>query len=80
MIKDWSIESLYGEIFHFKNSLRPFIEITDEQSEAYFLDLSQQRYYTIDDLPYEGLEFYAKNDDRTFKGVEICGNFKWGVE
>lgn len=80
MIKDWSIESLDGEVFHFKNSSRPFIEILNSQYEGYFLDLNQQRYYTLDDLPYEGLEFYAKDDDRTFKGVEVYGNFKWEVK
>ena len=80
MIKDWNRQSLNGEIFHFKNSLRPFIEIIDDQCEAYFLDLSQQHFYTLDDLVYEELNFYTKDDDPDFKGVEVCGNFKWDVE
>lgn len=79
MIKDWSVESLNGEVFHFKNSLRPFIEIMDDQWEVYFLELNEQRFYTIDDLSYEELEFYTKDDDPTFKGVKVCGNFKWTV-
>ena len=80
MIKDWSIENLYGEIFHFKNSLRPFIEIRNTQWEVYFVDINEQEFYDLDDLPCEGLEFYTKDDDPSFKGVEVCGKFKWDVE
>lgn len=80
MIKDWSIVSLSGEVFHFKNSLRPFTEIKSDQWEVYFLDLNEQRFYSIDDLPYEGLEFYTKDDDHSFKGVEVCGSLKWDVQ
>ena len=77
MIKDWNRENLNGKIFHFKNSLRPFIDVSNKitHCDFYFLDLNEKIFYSFDELEDEGLEFYTKDDDPDFKGVDVCGIF-----
>lgn len=66
------------EVFHFKNSLRPFIEINNVYNEeGHFLDIDKEECYSLDDLMYEGLEFYTDDSDDNFMGVEIDGKVKW---
>lgn len=77
MIKDWNREDLQGQVFHFKNSLRPFIAIRDCARDYFFLDLNEGIFYSFDDLEFEGLCFYEKEDDDDFKGVEIAGKVEW---
>jgi hypothetical protein len=72
MIKDWNNEILDGAVFHFKNSLRPFISVYDEnEDETLFIDLHNFIGYHFDDLEYNELNFYTKNDDEDFKGVDV---------
>lgn len=77
MIKDWNRnEVLSNTVFHFKNSLRPFISIP-LNNEDIFIDLNEWVAYSFDDLEYEGLNFYEKEEDPDFKGVEIDGVVRW---
>ena len=82
MIKDWnSGEVKNGEVFHFQNSIRPFIEIVDiNTDEPSFLDLDSYEAYTFDNLPYQGLEFYTKENDKYFYGVDVVGKISWEGE
>lgn len=76
MIRDWNRSQVLGQaVFHFKNSLRPFVCIT-VSNEDIFLDIDSMEGYTIDELEYEGLEFYEKDDDEDFKGVDVDGTLK----
>ena len=75
MIKDWNRKDI-KEVFHFKNSLRPFINVDNTSGDFCFLDLNERKVYTYDDLEYEGLEFYKDNVDDDFMGVEIDGEIK----
>lgn len=76
MIRDWNRSQVLGQaVFHFKNSLRPFVSIT-VSNEDIFLDIDSMEGYTLDELEYEGLEFYEKDDDEDFKGVDVDGTLK----
>jgi len=77
MIKDWNRENLGNYIFHFKNSLRPFIKVRNTSYDSCFVDINEMKVYTYDELEYEELYFYEKEDDDDFKGVKIAGNIKW---
>lgn len=78
MIVDWNRQTLKpGQVFHFKNSLRPFIEIRDSTEEIFFLDFNEMKIYTFDELQYDGLNFYEDEDDEDFKGVELNGEVRW---
>lgn len=59
------------EIFHFKNSLRNFITCYKNGTQ-YYLDLDSRILYNFDELDYEGLYFYYKEEDEDFLGVEIA--------
>jgi hypothetical protein len=77
MIKDWNrYEVKKGEVFHFQHSLRPFINIDSTKETDLFLDINEMVAYCLDDLECEGLEFYTKEEDENFKGVEIDGTIK----
>ncbi len=79
MIIDWNRTTLEnGTVFHFKNSLRPFIDI-EKDGNYYFLDVNEIKLYTLGDLRREGLEFYKDEDDEDFSGVEIDGKIEWVV-
>lgn len=78
-IVNWNMGEVgKNEVFHFKNSLRPFIEINNVyHDEGLFLDINRGECFSFDDLEYEGLEFYTDDDDDNFMGVEIDGKVKW---
>ena len=72
MIKDWNRgEVAFGDIFHFNNSLRPFLWINDTSSDDYFLDIHKMEFYSFDELSNEGLDFYRIEEDEEFLGVMI---------
>lgn len=78
MIIDWNRTTLeYGQVFHFANSLRPFVEVKSADGDTLFLDINQMIVYNFDELEYEGLEFYHQEDDDDFQGVEIDGYVTW---
>ncbi len=77
MIKDWNRSEVFGPtVFHFKNSLRPFVFVQMDNFEDIFIDINEWVAYTFDDLEFEGLNFYTKEDDDVFKGVEVAGTLK----
>ena len=46
MIVDWNRKKLdHGQVFHFKNSLRPFIEICTASDNTLFLDVDKMVAY-----------------------------------
>lgn len=77
MIKDWNRSEVLGNtVFHFKNSLRPFVSVPTNNYDDIFIDINEWVAYTFYDLEFEGLKFYEKEDDEDFKGVEIAGTLK----
>ena len=77
MIKDWNRNEVLGNtVFHFKNSLRPFVSVPMDNFEDIFIDINEWVAYTLDDLERENLFFYTKEDDPIFKGVEVAGTIK----
>lgn len=77
-IVDWNIGEVgKNEVFHFKNSLRPFIEIHNVYHEDLFLDIDNGECYSFEALEYEGLFFYEDENNDDFMGVEIDGKIKW---
>lgn len=78
MIKDWNREDLQGQVFHFKNSLRPFTTVKNSAFDYFFLDLNEGIFYSLYELlEYEGLRFYEKENDEDFMGVKIAGRVEW---
>ena len=83
MIIDWNYKNTNsGEVFHFKNSLRPFIEAEDDYGDPVFIDIQSMTTYSYDDIICgEHLEFYSNddvgNDDPDFRGIEIDGRIEW---
>ena len=81
LIKDWNSNEVCGnEVFHFKNSLRPFIYVNNKYyNTEFFVDLNEKVAYTFEELEYEGLEFYTDEteEDLDFLGVEVDGKFEW---
>lgn len=70
MIKDYTSVKK-GEVFHFPHSLRPFVLIFDG-SEDRFLDIDEWESYSYDDIvTWEGLDFYKKDSDSMFLGVDV---------
>lgn len=77
MIRDWNRNEVLGNtVFHFQNSLRPFVSVPMDNFEDVFIDINEWVAYTLDELNTEGLSFYTKEDDPIFKGVEIAGTLK----
>lgn len=80
IIKNWNRRELNkNEVFHFKNSLRPFISIESYEGGCFFLDIDEGCFYPLDALEFEGLEFYKDEteEDLDFMGVEIDGKLDW---
>lgn len=83
MIVDWNTkDTKSGEVFHFKNSLRPFIEAEDYYGDPVFIDIDSMTTYSYDDITInEELEFYScddvGSDDPDFLGIEIDGKIEW---
>lgn len=78
MIRDWNRENLQGQVFHFKASLRPFIEVNTPNDYG-FLDLNDFTLYELDNLKSESLFFFEKEGDEDFKGVDVVGRLEWYV-
>ena len=78
MIVDWNRKDLRGQVFHFKASLRPFIEVRMINGFG-FLDLNDFALYELDDLKSEGLLFFEKEGDEDFQGVDVAGRLEWDV-
>lgn len=80
MLKDWNNgEVKEGEVFHFENSLEPFIWFTDGYENDCFLDINTFELYNLSDLNIYGYNFYSK-DDGDYLGVEVDGKIKWVAE
>lgn len=83
MIIDWNDKTANsGEVFHFKNSLRPFIEAENDYGDLVFIDIQSMTVYSYDDIiEGENLEFYSSEDvgsnDPDFRGIEIDGKIEW---
>ena len=78
MIIVWNRTTLErGQVFHFANSLRPFIEISPTKFDTLFLDIDEMVAYNFDELEYQDLKFYRKEDDDDFLGVDIDGHLEW---
>lgn len=77
MIIDWNKVNLQYQVFHFKNSLRPFTEIKDCEGKIYFLDLREGVFYSLDELDNQGLFFYRDDNDEDFRGVDVVGVVGW---
>ena len=78
MIRDWNREDLQGQVFHFKNSLRPFTAVKNSVSEDFFLDLNEGIFYNFYELlEGEGLRYYENENDDDFIGVEVVGHVEW---
>lgn len=78
MIRDWNREDLHGQVFHFKNSLRPFIAVKNCGWDNFFLDLNEGIFYSLYELlEIEGLCFYEEEGDEDFMGVKIAGRVEW---
>lgn len=77
MIKDWNkkeVETL-NDVFHFKNSLRPFITVESSTGDHLFIDINEGIAYNFDEV-YEEFTFYSKEEDEDFLGVEVDGTIK----
>ncbi len=76
-IKDWNkgeVKTL-KDVFHFKNSLRPFVVVDFSIGDPLFIDIKEGVAYSFDEV-YEELEFYSKEEDEDFMGVEVDGTIK----
>ena len=80
MIKDWNRNEVKkGEVFHFAHSLRPFTLIAscNDSDMDKFLALDTMTYYSFDLLWFDELNFYRKDDDEDFLGVDVDGKVEW---
>ena len=77
MIKDFNRNEVdYGQVFHFQYSLRPFILVINDSTDDLFLDIETWLTYTFDELSYDYLTFYRKEDDPDFLGVDVICTIK----
>ena len=76
MIKDWNREDFSDEVFTFKNSTTPFIYVETSSCEPMFINLHGQQALTFDEIQMEDFEFYRKDEDEDFMGVNVIGYFK----
>ena len=67
----------YGEVFHFKHSLRPFIQVSHIEDDNFFVDIDNYELYTLSELLCEGYDFYLDENDENFYGVEVEGHIEW---
>jgi hypothetical protein len=78
MTVDWNRVTLEKKtVFHFKNSLRPFVEVGANDGNYYFLDLNEMRIYSFEELEDEGLKFYEDETDCDYMGVKTDGKIEW---
>lgn len=71
IIVDYNRGMAEGKVFHFRNSLRPFIVVTLPDDTDIFVDLHWHLAYTYEHLVFEGLEFYETEADEDFMGVAL---------
>ena len=64
-------------MFHFQYSLRPFICARGMDDDLYFIDLTEGVVYNWDELGYNDLYFYTKEDDEDFYGVAVIGDINY---
>lgn len=64
-----------GEVFHFKNSLAPFIFIQWDLNHIYFLNLNTYEVFDEDELNWNGYEFGY--EEGLIKGVTVDGHIEW---
>ena len=71
IIVDYNRGMAAGKVFHFRNSLRPFIVASLPNGDDIFVDLHWHLAFTREDLNFEGLEFYETEADEDFMGVAL---------
>lgn len=76
IVVDYNRGMAYDKVFHFRNSLRPFIVATLPEGDNIFVDLHWHLAYTREDLNFEGLEFYETEADEDFMGVALIEGFE----
>lgn len=77
MIKNWNSREVkpLKDVFHFKNSLRPFVTVESSSGNYLFIDINEGVAYDFNEV-YEDFTFYSKEEDEDFLGVEIDGTIK----
>lgn len=76
IVVDYNRGMAQGKVFHFRNSLRPFIVASMPDDTHIFVDLHCGLAYTREDLNFEGLEFYKTEADEDFMGVALIEDFE----
>lgn len=71
IVVDYNRGMAHDKVFHFRNSLRPFIVVPLLNGDDIFIDLHWHLAYTREDLNFEGLEFYETEADEDFMGVAL---------
>lgn len=71
IVVDYNRGMAEGKVFHFRNSLRPFIVASLLNGDDIFVDLYRHLGFTREDLNFEGLEFYETEADEDFMGVAL---------
>lgn len=78
MIADWNGNEVEKcQVFHFRNSLRPFVVVRNTEGKRLFLDLDTMEVLSYQDLEYDDLQFYTLEKDEDFCGVQIDGRIAW---
>ena len=79
MIKDWNRHEIgHNEVFHFKNSLAPFISVVNENGDQMFVNIQTGEVFSFEWVDVLGYyQFYEKEDDPDFLGVEVDGKIEW---
>ena len=68
MIKDWNRNKvMLNEVFTLKGSTNPYIQV-NTPDDFYFINLK-----TMDVETYDTIDFYTKENDKDFKGVDVIG-------
>ena len=77
-IKDWNRSEVLGDsVFHFKNSLEPFIMVyLEEDNKDIFVNIHTLLAYPFEYIESYGYHFYTKEDDEDFLGVDVVGSLK----
>jgi hypothetical protein len=71
IVVDYNRGMAKGKVFHFRNSLRPFIVASLPDDTDIFVDLHWGLAYTREELTFEGLDFYETEADEDFMGVAL---------
>jgi hypothetical protein len=76
IVVDYNRGMAKGKVFHFRNSLRPFIVASLPDDTDIFVDLHWGLAYTREELTFEGLDFYETEADEDFMGVALIEGFE----